>query len=170
MRNRMMQLAASLLAIGASMPGFAAESTPLDDDAKNGTASAAANRLVGAWRVNVALRPCGAPATTITFTAFNTFHAGGTLSDANARPGSERSPGHGVWRHVGRGLYDTRFQFFRFLPNGALDGVQDISQELVLDARARSYETTVRARVLNVDGSVRAELCGTAVGNRITLD
>jgi hypothetical protein len=40
----------------------------------------------------------------------------------------------------------------------------------VLDARARSYETTIRARVLNVDGSLRAELCGTATGQRISID
>jgi hypothetical protein len=137
---------------------------------KNLIGSVVANRIVGAWRVNVALGPCAGGPTTVSFTAFNTFHAGGTLSDHNARPGSERSPGHGVWEHVGRGLYDTRFQFFRFLPTGALDGVQDVTQEVALDARARSYESTIRARVLNADGSPRAELCGTATGQRIAID
>lgn len=170
MHNGIMLLTSVLLAFGAAMPVFASDPTQVPDEEKNVFASAAANRVVGAWRVNVALGPCGSATTTISFTAFNTFHAGGTLSDANARPGTERSPGHGAWRHVGRGVYDTRFQFFRFQPSGALDGVQDVVQELVLDARARSYESTVRARVLNVDGSLRAELCGTAVGTRITID
>lgn len=170
MRNSMSILAATLLVLGAATPALAVDLDAGGAAEKNGLAAAVANRIVGAWRVNVALGPCAGGPTTVSFTAFNTFHAGGTLSDSNARPGSERSPGHGVWEHVGRGLYDTRFQFFRFLPTGALDGVQDISQEIALDARARSYESTIRARVLNVDGSLRAELCGTATGQRITID
>lgn len=152
---------------------ISAQDTGLGDgiaSEKGALASAPANRLVGAWRVNVSLGPCGSNQTTITFTAFNTFHAGGTLSDSNARPGSERSPGHGVWTFHGRGLYESRFQFFRFQPNGALDGVQDIRQDVVLDPRGRSYESTVRARVLNVDGSLRAELCGTSLGQRIAIE
>jgi hypothetical protein len=170
MRVRTYFIAALLAGLSGGAMGSVAEQASGVESEKNLLGSAVANRIVGAWRVNVALGPCGGGPTTISFTAFNTFHAGGTLSDSNARPGSERSPGHGVWEYVGRGLYDTRFQFFRFLPTGALDGVQDITQEVVLDARARSYVTTIRARVLNVDGSLRAELCGTATGQRISID
>lgn len=173
MRNGISILATTLLALAAAGPVLA---TGIEGEGegegveKNGLASSFANRIVGAWRVNVALGPCTGGPATISFTALNTFHAGGTLSDSNARPGTERSPGHGVWEHSGRGLYETRFQFFRFLPTGALDGVQDIRQTVALDARGRSYETTIRARVLNVDGSQRAELCGTASGQRIAVD
>lgn len=169
MCNRTSILAALVLMLVAATAS-AGEFNANVDQQKNPLASAQANRIVGAWRVNVALGPCGAATTTISFTAFNTFHAGGTLSDSNARPGTERGPGHGVWKFHGRGLYESRFQFFRFQPGGVLDGVQDIAQDVVLDPRGRSYESTVRAKVLNVDGSVRAELCGTSVGQRVAIE
>jgi hypothetical protein len=170
MRIRLQILSAAILSIAMAGAAQAGDVSLDAEQDKNALTSAVANRIVGLWRANVALGPCGGAATTISFTAFNTFHAGGTLSDSNARPGTERSPGHGVWKHHGRGLYETRFQFFRFLPNGALDGVQDIVQDVMLDQRGRSYETTVRAKVLNVDGSVRAELCGTAVAQRVAIE
>lgn len=170
MRFRMQFLSAAILSIAMVATAQAGDMALDAEQDKNSLNSANANRIVGLWRANVALGPCGGTATTISFTAFNTFHAGGTLSDSNARPGTERSPGHGVWKFHGRGLYETRFQFFRFQPNGALDGVQDIVQEVMLDQRGRSYETTVRAKVLNVDGSLRAELCGTAVAQRVAIE
>jgi len=50
-------------------------------------ASAAGNvpaeRLVGAWRVDVAIGPCNLPNPVAFFSAYNTFHSGGTLSDIN---------------------------------------------------------------------------------------
>ena len=170
MRTRTSVVSSLLLAMCGTASAIDSGQPEAGEADKNLLASAVANRIVGAWRVEVALGACSGGPTIVSFAAFNTFHAGGTLSDHNARPGTERSPGHGVWNHVGRGLYDTRFQFFRFLPGGALDGVQDVVQEVVLDARGRSYQSTIRARVLNVDGSLRAELCGTATGQRISID
>jgi hypothetical protein len=131
--------------------------------------SAIANRIVGLWSVQVTLGPCGAPANR-SFIALNTFHAGGTLSDSNTLPGSLRSPGHGAWRYVGRGMYEGRMQFYRFLPDGSYDGLQDITQTVELQGRGDRYESAVRARVLNVDGTLRVELCGLAVGRRVEID
>jgi hypothetical protein len=57
-----------------------------------------ANRLVGAWAVDVAIGPCSLPNPVAFFSALNTFHAGGTLSDINWAPPATRGPAHGVWR------------------------------------------------------------------------
>lgn len=160
-----------VLLASAARPATAADSaaSPSIDDEKALQASVGANRIVGMWSVSVAIGPCGGPVT-LSFRALNTFHQGRTLSDTNSASSTTRGPGQGVWTHHGRGLYDARTQFYRFQANGAFDGVQDIANEIVLDPRGRRYESTVRARALNVDGSLRAELCGTAIGERITVD
>lgn len=126
-----------------------------------------ANHIVGAWQVAVTLAPCaGGPSRT--FLALNTFQAGGTMSDTNAAPPSTRGPGQGIWRYRGQGHYATRFQFFRYLPDGSFDGVTDVSTETTVTGG--SLESEVRGRLLNPDGSVRMELCGNAVGERVDFD
>lgn len=128
-----------------------------------------ANRIVGLWQVNVTIGAClGGP--TQSFMALNNFHAGGTLSDFNVRDPSTRSPGMGIWEYQGKGQYKTRFQFYRFLPDGSFDGLQDIRTNTTLNAAGTGYSTTVSARVLNPDGSLRVELCGSANGERVAID
>jgi hypothetical protein len=128
-----------------------------------------ANRIVGTWQMRATVGPCqGGP--TQTFSALNTFHAGGTLSDINVLPPSARVSGQGIWELQRNGQYRTRFQFFRFLPDGSFDGVQDIRTTIVLDHRATRLSMTIQARVLNTDGSVRAQLCGSGSGERLGFD
>jgi hypothetical protein len=130
-----------------------------------------ANQIVGLWQVEVSVRPCAAPAAPpLTFRAINVFHVGGTLSDVNTSPPTSRGAGMGVWQHLGQGVYESRFQFPRFLPTGAFDGFQDVSTSFVLAPRGNAYTATVNARVLNVDDTLRVELCGTAVGTRVGIE
>lgn len=168
MRNHLLPMIATLVAL--ALPAHAA--TPDVEAAETKSrqnTTAAANRIVGLWRVDVSIGPCGAAPNRF-FSAFNTFHHGGTLSDINFVPPTSRSPGHGIWEYMGAREYDTRFQFMRFLPTGEPDGIQDVFGAAVLDSRGNRYTSAVRARVLNVDGSVRAELCGNATGTRVTID
>lgn len=128
-----------------------------------------ANRIVGLWQVSVTVSPCaGGPARS--FIAYSTYHAGGTLSDTNATPPNTRGPGHGVWQYQGGSQYTSRFQFFRYLPDGSYDGVSDIRTETTLGADGMEYSTEVRARLLNPDGSLRADLCGIGVAQRVSVD
>lgn len=155
-RNAVTSLAL-LVTAGASLAaGAASPSVPVRTDA-----------IVGHWQVYVSLTPCANPAAPpIQFRAFNTFHAGGTLSDTNAS--AARGPGAGIWARVGADGYQSRFQFMRFV-NGIFDGIQDIETTVVLAPGGDVYTAAVRARVLNVDDSLRVELCGTADGERVTL-
>jgi hypothetical protein len=73
-----------------------------------------AERLVGAWRADVAIGPCNLAKPVAFFSAYNTFHSGGTLSDINWVPPATRGPAHGVWRHLGGRQYEARFEFFRY--------------------------------------------------------
>ncbi len=128
-----------------------------------------ANRIVGLWQMRVSVAPCtGGPSRN--FIAYNTFHGGGTMSDTNAAPPTTRGPAQGVWRYMGQGLYKARFQFFRYLPDGSYDGVSDIRLDMSLAASASQLTQDVRGYNLNPDGSLRVELCGTAVGERVGVE
>jgi hypothetical protein len=129
-----------------------------------------ANRIVGLWTVTVTNGPCsGGPQNT--FTALNSFNLGGTMNDTNVHPLTTRGPGQGIWQYSGYGQYRSRMQFFRFLPaTGAFDGIVDKRETIQLNAQATQYTTTVYARILNADGSLRTELCGSAIGNRVGID
>jgi hypothetical protein len=81
----------------------------------------------------------------------------------------------GVWAYVGRALdgsyqYRNHFQFARYLPDGSFDGLQDVSQEISLQADGNTATSVIDAKVLNPDGSLRVALCGSAIADRVGLD
>ena len=137
-----------------------------------GEANAAAQRLVGAWQVDVAIGPCSLPQPVAFFSAYNTFHQGGTLSDFNWIPAGFRSPGHGVWRHIGQRQYESRFQFFRYdqpAPATA-SGRQDVRVRITLDRDGDHYTGEVAAQQTDLAGNPAGPpLCGDAVGTRLRL-
>ena len=126
------------------------------------------HRLIGVWRNEVSIAPCagGTPTTVVNY---NTFHGGGTSTEFNLSAPSSRSIGSGQWRAYGDGVFDVHFQFARFTPTGTFDGMQDVQAAIDVDARGRRSTGVVRARVLNPDGSLRVELCGTLLGTRVSL-
>lgn len=126
--------------------------------------------VVGLWQVYVSVRPCAAPTAPPTqFFAINAFQLGGTLSDANSFPPASRGPGMGVWSYDPvYDKYHTRMQFARFV-DGVFDGVQDVRTDLTVSPDRQHTVARVHALVLNVDGSTRVELCGSAVGDRQNL-
>lgn len=132
--------------------------------------SKAAQRLVGAWQVDVAIGPCSLPQPVAFFSAYNTFHQGGTLSDFNWISPDFRSPGHGVWRQVGQRQYESRFQFFRYdqpAPANA-SGRQDVRVLITLDRDGDRYTGEVEAQQTDLDGNaVGPPLCGAAEGTRL---
>jgi hypothetical protein len=168
-----------LLGIAITVVGTAganAETRPANADALEPTESAQVSsnrptpgsRLVGLWRNQITIAPCSGGAPT-TFVGYNTFHGGGTLTEFNLQPPATRTVGSGQWRDYGGGIFDVHFQFARFNAAGGFDGMQDVQAALDVDPRGRRSTGTVRAQVLNVDGSLRVELCGTLQGERVNL-
>jgi hypothetical protein len=157
-------IAATLTALAG--PVFATQ--PQSSQFASGLLPLPANRIVGLWDMTVTVGPCaGGP--TQTFKALNTFHAGGTLSDRNTLPGAARASGQGIWNFVGNHQYRTRFQFYRFQPDGSFDGTQDVRTTIVLNRAANAFDVSVRADALNADGSLRVALCGSGNGTRVSL-
>ena len=144
---------------------FASERSPAGA-LQTGAYPVAANRIVGLWDTQVTAGPCGGPPTVVG-RSINVFHAGGTLSATNNLPPTSNGPAFGVWAYQGHGAYQAHMQFYRFLPDGSFDGVQDIQRSMSLSSDNQSTTETLDVRVLNADGSLRVELCGTASATRI---
>lgn len=162
-----MKLSLTVLAIAlATMAGDVVAQKPN----LNGALPTPANRIVGVWKVDVAIGPCALPNPVAFFSAYNTFHAGGTISDFNWISPTLRSPGHGIWKHMGSGQYQTRFQFFRYdnPPPATASGIQDIRVQVTLDAGGEGYTGVINGQQQNLDGSPAGPpLCGQAVGTRM---
>jgi ABC-type transport system substrate-binding protein len=125
--------------------------------------------LVGLWQTTATLGACaGGP--THTFLALENYHEGGTFSDTQVINPNARGPGSGIWKQTGYNAYSLHFQFFRFLPDGSFDGIQDIYQDAKMNADGATYTSTIYARVLNADGSLRVEACGNSTGERVAMD
>ena len=163
-----MQRRRTLLALSLALAAGNTLAQP-PSPASDGLLPVPANRIVGHWRTEVTLAPCsGGPARS--FIGFNTYHAGGTLSDTGTNlPPGLRSPGHGTWRYQGRAQYRSRFQVFRFTQAGEYDGYADVRTSIVLNARATQYAQTINARQFDRDGVLQVELCGSSNAERIAI-
>ena len=152
-----------------SLALFAGNSLAAESLPKPGLPLVPVSRIVGLWQVSVTLAPCaGGPSRS--FIAYSTYHAGGTMSDTNAAPPTTRGPGQGVWQYQGQGQYRSRFQFFRYQPDGTFSGVTDVQTEITLSADGLESSSDVHARNLDPDGSVQAELCGIGVAQRVSIE
>lgn len=139
------------------------------DPALDGALATPANRVVGLWSNQSLVGPCGG---TPAMQGRNTviFIAGGTLVDnprTAAGTATQRSIGLGTWSYApATGRYSQRVQFDWFV-NGAYDGYQTIDRDFVLTNGGSTASGPVVARRYNADGSLRAELCGSATSTRL---
>lgn len=152
----------------ATTAGSAIAQSPM----QTGLLPTPANRLIGSFDVDVAIGPCSLPNPVAFFSAHNTFHAAGTMTDDNWNGPGTRATGHGTWKHLGGNRYATGFRFFRFdspAPATA-SGLQDVRTEITLSADGNSYVARINAQQKTLDGApVGPPLCGEAVGERVGL-
>ena len=150
-------LVALLLASGSSAIAIAsaADCTPPPD------------AIVGLWDTHVTAGPCPAGPIVFRGRGLNVFHAGGTISATNNLPPFANGPTYGVWHSLGHGQYSVRMQFYRYLPDGTFDGIQDIRRTLLISADHQRTQETTFVRVLNPDDSLRTTLCGAATAQRV---
>ena len=128
--------------------------------------------MLGAWAEQtsrIEIGPCaGGPRQQLR--GMNQFHLGGTLTETGSPPPATRGPGYGAWRfNRATQRYEARMQFLRYLPDGSFDGVSDVHRQIRLSADGNAFVDEIVARLLNVDDSVRVELCGTAQAQRVPI-
>ena len=124
-------------------------------------------RLEGTWNVQVTLRNCQTGAQIRTFPSLTTFVAGGTTFDSTSSiPQAQKTPGHGVWSHVGGNIYRFSFKSFTFDPGGNFTGWTKIAHEATLGSNAAEYTSTGTAELYNANGTLFLTGCSTTTATR----
>ncbi len=152
-----------LAAMMASTPALGLVSAQDNLKIKNG-----GGRLEGAWDVQVTLRNCQTGAIIRPeFASITTFMFGGTLIDSTSGiPQAQKTPGHGVWSHVGANIYRFRFKSFSFSPTGVFTGWTIITHEATMDFGGNSYESAGTAEVYLANGDLDFIGCSTTTATR----
>jgi hypothetical protein len=136
------------------------------DPATTGGLATPANRIVGLWRTQAAVGPCGSGQ--FPFQIRNTlqFQAGGTMIES-VPPGISRVEGLGTWSYnPGTRQYRMHLLFDWWLPDGSYDGYSTVDRELLMSNDGAQIAGPVRSVRYAADGSVLGALCGNAVSTR----
>jgi hypothetical protein len=124
-------------------------------------------RLEGTWNVQVTLRNCQTGAAIRTFPSLTTFMVGGTTLDSSSGiPQVLKTPGHGVWNHVGGNIYRFSFKSFSFDTSGNFTGWTKIAHEATLNSNAAEYTSTGTAEFYNASGVLFLTGCSTTTASR----
>jgi len=135
------------------------------------------NTIEGAWEVEVTARVATSDCTSgepvpfgpNPFSALQTYHKGGTMSDYEARiPPSNRSAAHGVWQKAGKNQYVSHFVALNFDDNGLISGKTDISSDIALTGGGSTFSAVSRAKIIDISGNV-LDICLTMEGVRMPL-
>ncbi len=126
-----------------------------------------AGKLEGTWDVQVTIRNCQTGDAIRTFPSLTTFMSGGTLLDSTSGvPQSLKTPGHGVWSHIGGRNYRFKFKSFSFDASGNFTGWSIISHEAHLNRRADAYESAGTSEVYAPNGNLIFTGCSTTTATR----
>lgn len=167
--------------VGGALPVFAVTGAFLlipADAAIGGSdrhSASHAYAVEGAWNVVVTLRDCSTGNALGSVNSLVTFARGGTLSEA---PGSlafapgQRSPGHGVWTHLGGRTYSQRmigmilFTTEPDPPNPGFEaGWQEITHTVELSDRD-NFTSTGTTEFYDLAGELYRTGCATAAAKR----
>jgi hypothetical protein len=123
-------------------------------------------KLEGTWRVQVTIRDCASGAALRTFPAFLTFAQGGTLTETTTGfPPALRTPGHGVWEHLGGNTYRAVSEAFLFNPAGVWTGTQRLTQIIEISKDGEEMNSNATNEIFDINGNLIISGCATAVGS-----
>jgi len=151
--------------LGAGFPSLAraAKAKHLD----NQESISQARKLDGTWRVQVTIRNCQTGAGLRTFPALVTFAHGGTLTETTTGfAPSQRTPGHGFWRHTGENSYLAVSEAFLFNPSDIWTGTQKLTQNTEIARDSDAFASTASIEIFDISGNLLTKGCATAVGRR----
>jgi hypothetical protein len=137
------------------------------------------DNLVGAWRGKVQFTS-GALAETKDLEFMYAFNVGGTMTESsNYDAAPPVPPAYGIWRKVGPGRYEAKYQFFQsravttadeLVKGGGWgpDGYGILAQKMTLSPDGNSFESRITLELFDKDGKPAAGGGeGTAVGQRL---
>lgn len=135
------------------------------DPATSGGLNVPANRIVGVWRTQAAVGPCGTNTFPLQIRNILQFNAGGTMWES-IPPTTARTEGVGTWTYNPTTQeYGGRLIFDRFV-DGALAGHSTVERKLLMNSAGTQIAGSVYAVHYAANGSILAELCGHAVSTK----
>jgi hypothetical protein len=124
-------------------------------------------RLEGTWNVHVSIINCQTGAVIRSFDSLGIFMAGGTMIDSTSgTPQALKTPGQGVWRHVGGNTYQFSFKSFSFDAANNFTGWTIIRHEAVLDSRGNEYSSAGTAEFYAANGNLVGTGCSSTTAVR----
>ena len=137
-----------------------------------GTASAQENmgggRLGGTWDVRVTIRNCQTGDKVTSFDSITQFMQGGTLLDStSAIPQSEKTPGHGIWRHVQGNTYQFMFKAFHFDSEGKYVEYRIVTHDAEMDPSGDSYTSAGSVQVFTDKHNLKLTGCSSTTARRL---
>jgi hypothetical protein len=128
---------------------------------------AASRPIEGTWLSRVTLEN-PPPGVEPTFSALNTFGAGGRLlvSSSQTMPVT-RSLAHGEWVRTGNRRYVSSFVAFRFDPTGKYAGTLQVRREMTLAPSLNEFQSTDIVEFVAPDGTVIASFRATEAATRM---
>lgn len=154
-----------LVLFGLAVLASATPARAVDPFTTGGLATPA-NRIVGLWRTQAAVGPCGSGQFPIQIRNTLQFHAGGTLIES-VPPNAPRVEGLGTWSYKpGTRQYRLHLLFDWWLPDGTYDGYSTVDRELLMSLDGKQIAGPVRSVRHAADGSVMGAVCGNAVSTR----
>lgn len=170
MKSRKMNMVAGLVLMGTLvltatsfwtpvLGATAAQAQSIEESESHG------GKLEGTWRIQVTIRDCGSGAALRTFPAFLTFAQGGTLTETTTGfPPALRTPGHGLWEHLGGQTYRAVSEAFLFNPAGAWTGRQRLTQIIEISKDGEEMNSNATNEIFDTNGNLIVNGCATAVG------
>lgn len=132
-----------------------------------GSGQSGGGRFEGAWDVQVSIRNCQTGAEIRKFASVTTFMFGGTLVDSTSgTPQAQRTPGQGVWSHVGGNTYRFSFKTFTFDAANIFTGWTKITHEATLDSNGTEYSSAGISEVYAPNGTLMFTGCSTTTATR----
>ena len=131
----------------------------------------AGGRIEGTWNARVTLRDCQSGSEIRSFDSLGTFMSGGAALDSTSGvPQALKTPGQGIWEHLGGNAYRFQFKSFSFDPAGNPTGWTIIKHQASLNHRANGYISAGTAEVYAPNGIRVFVGCSTTVATRYTFD
>lgn len=161
-------LAITVLAMTMAAGAAGAQGNP-DPQTTNGWF---ASRIVGAYESQAMVRACGSAGPDTPQVNLIVFNEGGTVTATPRFPpqgagGYSRTIDLGTWSyHPRTNRYSVTLHFYGFV-NGQLQGTSQVERDLQISADGNSFSGPVHVTTYAPDGSIVAEVCGTATSTRL---
>lgn len=124
-----------------------------------------AGKLEGTWSVEIAQLNCQTGATIGTIQALNTYVRGGSMLETG-NGSFFRSPGHGIWQHVGGRDFTATLTFFRFNAAGAFIGSARATKTIAVGDDGDEFTATTAVEIFDVNGILIGNACAADTAQR----